>query len=660
MRSALLTLLFSLLLFFTSNLASADSSRSTWPDLSDLMLQSTFQGGGEKDAALIIGIDAYDHIAPVPGAVSNAEDWEKYFLTVRGLSSSKIQILKNEKGVKSKILKKLEQVAMDVGPNALLWIVFIGHGIPTNDGNDLLLLGANAQQDPDIINATGISKNAMLELANTGFHRKIVMVIDTCFSGRIGSEKSDSLFGKHQAIRIVRDNAYSGRNATLLTAGRKDQWAGPLQQGQSRPAFSYLLLGALLGWADNDLIGNHDQKVTVREAVAYAGRAIRDTTNRDQEPQFFPSEDSEMVLAIRAKSHGPNLKGFKPVPQPTPPNPFGVIPDLPPAPKITKTGELPPEDLFGISEEFYDQLNHAWDVEDNSSTSYSEKANAWEEVINHVDAKPKHITVAKKAVAMYETAEKKKAARSLELRKAFLQWRKHKSLLKKLLDAPARRIPPKKKDWYKQQFELAYKRFNEDFEKIQNGTHEIVNYFDKGVEFVWIPGDHFMPEEEKSKSADQEKEYVTVDSFYISRSPITYKQYEICVLNSDCNKLGYPVNNDGEWQNPQPKTAYVNEIDTYSAVRYCTFVSSNTPNKFQLELAIKNGTDTISDSSYSLQALGDNLEWTSSSPRYSSAYAILRIEDANTIGWEYVSRESANISFRCAIVDSEVNNDNEP
>jgi hypothetical protein len=48
----------------------------------------------------------------------------------------------------------------------------------------------------------------------------------------------------------------------VLSAGKGDQFAGPLP-GLGRPAFSWLVLGALRGWGDAD----RDGTVTAREAV---------------------------------------------------------------------------------------------------------------------------------------------------------------------------------------------------------------------------------------------------------------------------------------------------------------------------------------------------------------------------------------------------------
>ena len=59
------------------------------------------------------------------------------------------------------------------------------------------------------------------------------------------------------------------RKTTILSAGEHDQFAGPLPGSlpyADRPAFSYLTLGAMTGWGDE----NKDGVVTVQETIRYS------------------------------------------------------------------------------------------------------------------------------------------------------------------------------------------------------------------------------------------------------------------------------------------------------------------------------------------------------------------------------------------------------
>ena len=63
-------------------------------------------------------------------------------------------------------------------------------------------------------------------------------------------------------MRTLVEDRRAPTNVTVLTAATADQVAGPLP-GAARPAFSYLVLGGLRGWADSD----HNGRVTAGETV---------------------------------------------------------------------------------------------------------------------------------------------------------------------------------------------------------------------------------------------------------------------------------------------------------------------------------------------------------------------------------------------------------
>src|SRR5690606_17022090 len=97
---------------------------------------------------------------------------------------------------------------------------------------------------------------------------RAVVVLDACFSG---SSARGALMTGLQPV-IPTHALPTAVKTTVLTAGAADEFAGPLP-GAGRPAFSYLVLGALTGWGDGDAAG----RVTASEAVAYAHDAIAAT-----------------------------------------------------------------------------------------------------------------------------------------------------------------------------------------------------------------------------------------------------------------------------------------------------------------------------------------------------------------------------------------------
>ncbi len=91
----------------------------------------------------------------------------------------------------------------------------------------------------------------------------------------------------------------------LFAAARNDEFAGPLP-GAERPAFSYLALGGLRGWADED----KDGTVTARELHEYVGTALR-VLVRDRRQRNTFSGTPASSLSRRAREKGPELSRFR-------------------------------------------------------------------------------------------------------------------------------------------------------------------------------------------------------------------------------------------------------------------------------------------------------------------------------------------------------------
>jgi hypothetical protein len=141
--------------------SSAVRADDLWPSLS-APLKAT--GGGEKDAAVIVGAENYLMVAKVPGARRNAEDWQAYLTGTLKVPSESISLLRDNEATLEKMRRYASQAAARVQPGGTLWFVFIGHGAPSKDGADGLLVGADAQQDPDGLYARSLPRNELLGL----------------------------------------------------------------------------------------------------------------------------------------------------------------------------------------------------------------------------------------------------------------------------------------------------------------------------------------------------------------------------------------------------------------------------------------------------------------------------------------------------------------
>ncbi len=276
--------------------ASVAHAADGWPALEATAVPRV--GGGEQDAAVIVAIEDYAALPDVPGAVSNGVAWEQYLSDARGVPS--VRLLVNGKGTKEYIEKALDDAAKDVGPNGTLWFVFIGHGAASVDRKDGVLAGWDAQQEfsafyPRVLQRADVVRR----LANGG--RQRVLVLDACFAGR--TARGDSIFGDKQPIVPVKLRALP--RAVVLSAAAANEMAGGLPvSARPRPAFSYLLLGALRGWGDGADGSDPDGVVDAKEAVTYAKKALR---RLDATREQTPEASGNAALAKSAGETGPDL-----------------------------------------------------------------------------------------------------------------------------------------------------------------------------------------------------------------------------------------------------------------------------------------------------------------------------------------------------------------
>ncbi len=143
----------------------ATAGEAQWPDLS---APPSSTGGGEDDAAVIVGIEGYTYVDPVPGAIGNAQDWYAWLTGTRRVPVGRIALLRDMDGTREEILAAAGRAAEQVGRGGTVWFVFVGHGAPSRDGHDGLLLGVDTMQKADSIYARGVVQQEPLDAMTAG------------------------------------------------------------------------------------------------------------------------------------------------------------------------------------------------------------------------------------------------------------------------------------------------------------------------------------------------------------------------------------------------------------------------------------------------------------------------------------------------------------
>lgn len=278
-----------------SPVVASASTTSEWPDIDN---PAAAQGGGSSDAAVVIGVEDYVFAPDIAGANDNAEAWYRHLTKTRGVPAQNVRLLRNEEATLEEMRAAAKDAASLAGEDGTVWFVFIGHGAPSKDGSDGLLVGSDAQQTATSLEARSLRRSELIQTLETGDGQPVV-VIDACFSGR--GQQGEQLAEGLQPLRIA--DLEPPKSALVLTAAKSNQYAGALP-GKDVPAYSYLLLGAMRGWGDAD----GDGTVTADEANRYASGAMRATIKgRSQTPEL--GGPASTVLGGGAEA-GPDLSAI--------------------------------------------------------------------------------------------------------------------------------------------------------------------------------------------------------------------------------------------------------------------------------------------------------------------------------------------------------------
>ena len=222
------------------------------------------------DLAIVVGVEAYDALPQATYARADARAWAEWLQNGRGLRSTKIYRL--EDPTTAQIQAEVKKRAGKGKRGGTVWIIFAGHGAMTaaKDGQRVLL-GRDA--DPDAPGSRGLSLDSIAEAALKGRRAaRVVFVLDASFDGR-GRDGLDLVPGQRALVPEAVPVTDDARVLVWSAAPGADPATAWNAAGHS--AFTWAALGALRGWADGELDGQKDGKVTLAEADAYAAWSRR-------------------------------------------------------------------------------------------------------------------------------------------------------------------------------------------------------------------------------------------------------------------------------------------------------------------------------------------------------------------------------------------------
>ncbi len=568
------------LLLLAGLLLVAASARAEWPDLN----AAPRSKDGARDAALVVGIQDYAHVADVPGAEANARAWHAWFKArgtrhVRVLLDADAWHGYDRSGQPRGLLAELDRVAQQVRPGGTLWFVFIGHGAPNGDRAqpDGLLLAHDVRASPDGIRADGIPLDAEV-LPRLGLaarnKARAVAIIDACFSGRDGADRP--LAGDLQPVFVVNAGGVPA-GVTLLTAAANDQYAGALP-GLGRPAFSYLTLGALRGWADAD----GDGAVTGAEARQYVHDALFEVVRgRRQTPQAGGELDRPLA---RGRERPPELKAVA-TPKPAQPmrragfaEGLGRLSALPAAPDDAPPAPAP-VDLATVDTVLLDRLQAAHRAEARADAPLLDRAKAWDEVAGYAKAPAATRSEAEARAARWRALDEARKRRTAQVKATFERYQADRAKLAKLQGYDESVVSAAQKQAYAQEFETAYAPWRDAF-----ASEGLLGPL---LDWVRLPGGTYQMGSEDGADDEKPVRRVHVEPFALSRTEVTVGQYRACVRAAACREPG----SDGHcnWGKSGREDHPVNCVSWDDAATFARWVGGRLPSETEWEYAARSG-----------------------------------------------------------------------
>jgi hypothetical protein len=212
------------------------------------------------------GISNYRHLSNLSYAAKDARDIVEVFRC--GSVSAKVKLFLNKKVTKQAILRELKWLANTAGPNDTAIIFFAGHGGRQSeqaaDGAYFCPVEASLTN----VKQTCISDKELTVSLSKIKSKRLVVFLDTCYSGGIGKLRSRST-GLDMALTSRDVGALiEGRGRMIMAASRPDEPAWEIEGLQNGLFTNYLLRG-LRGDAARE-----DGTIWISELFGYVSRYV--------------------------------------------------------------------------------------------------------------------------------------------------------------------------------------------------------------------------------------------------------------------------------------------------------------------------------------------------------------------------------------------------
>lgn len=217
--------------------------------------------------AISIGISQYTHINQLERATDDAVDIAE---VLRGAASpAEVKLLVDADATKPAILRELKWLAKSAGPCDTAILYYSGHGGRQSTQDDAQAYFCPVEASVAALKTTCITSNELSVALRAIRAERLVVLLDTCYSGGIGEPRHHSigldagLNGRDVSCLI------EGRGRVIMAASRPDERAWNLEDMRNGLFTTYLLQGL------QGQVARADGTIWMSEVFGYVSQGVR-------------------------------------------------------------------------------------------------------------------------------------------------------------------------------------------------------------------------------------------------------------------------------------------------------------------------------------------------------------------------------------------------
>ena len=227
----------------------------------DVDLVHSTGASASNDAAAVLHVEDYVNLKDIDGAQRDAQLMASTLIASVGLSESAVKV--NSVGNRSRMRSTVQSAAKKVRRGGTLWVYFSGYGLVRN--GEWLLLGKDTSRDGSTAERDGIKLSEIYQWTSSDKIERVILVLDAAFSGHHRDGTAAISPRPPGPPRFEQP----GDDRVVVWMADKQARSAPHYRAADHGMFSYLVAGALRGWADGAINQRPDGILTLGEAQRF-------------------------------------------------------------------------------------------------------------------------------------------------------------------------------------------------------------------------------------------------------------------------------------------------------------------------------------------------------------------------------------------------------